>query len=313
MSADQSRAPNLLFHSHLPPFHYFQPSSLAEVISLLNEHAGEARLLAGGTDLLVLMRERNCTPSHVINIKDISGLDRIDYDDRNGASIGALTTISDLEESEVIKTRYQLLHDAASQMATAQVKNMATIAGNICRASPAADTVPPLLVLEAEIEIAGEAKSRVVPLDDFFLGPGETVVRDYEIVTKIRLPVLPSGSGTAFLRVSRVAADLAKVNTAAVITIDDNLLCRHVRIALGGVAPTPIRAKAAEEVLMDSKLSSRLIDEAARAAAEETSPITDVRSSREYRKRVSEVLVRRSLKICLDRTQKNSEGLGNWI
>ena len=179
---------------------------------------------------------------------------------------------------------------------------MGTVIGNICRASPAADTAPPLLALEARVEIAGPGGSRVVPLEDFFIAPGETVLKPGEMVAGIRVPKLQANTGTAFLRITRVAADLAKVNVASVVTIKDGA-CQEARIALGGVAPTPIRAKKAEGFLAGKKLEDEVIEKAAGLAADESRCIDDVRSTAEYRKEVVKVLVSRAIRICQTRAQ----------
>ncbi len=294
----------LIYYTALPAFeHYFQPKTVAEAVSLLANYAEQAKILAGGTDLLVLMRNRVLKPVCIVDITRIPGLDFISCQNGNGLRIGALATVRAVESSSVIKDKYLALYEAAQKMGSIQVKNMGTVVGNICRASPAADTVPPLLALDAEVNIAGSNENRMVLLESFFIGPGETVLKHDEIVIEIVVPEPPPGTGTAFLRATRVAADLAKVNVATRLTIK-NGACEDARIALGGVAPTPIRAKKAEEVLKGQKLGDTVMKQAEEAAAAEIKPIDDVRSTAEYRKELSKVLVRRALQLSQQRAQE---------
>lgn len=293
----------IIYYTTLPALeHYFQPKTVSEAVSLLASYGEEAKILAGGTDLLALMRNRVLKPKCLIDITRIPGLDYISYQDEDGLRIGALATLRAVELSKVVKDKYLVLYEAAQQMGSTQVKNMGTVAGNLCRASPAADTAPPLLVLAAEVRIAGPTETRIVPLESFFIGPGQTVLKYYEMVTEIIVPRLPAGTGMAFLRATRVAADLAKVNVAAAVTVKNGAY-EEARIALGGVAPTPIRARKAEEVLKGEKLGDGVVQEAAETAATEIRPIDDVRSTAEYRKELSKVLVRRAIRLSQERAQ----------
>jgi CO/xanthine dehydrogenase FAD-binding subunit len=294
---------DIIYYTTLPPLeYYFQPKTVSDAVSLLVSYGEEAKILAGGTDLLVLMRSRALRPQCIIDITRVPGLDYISYHDEDGLRIGALATLRAVELSKVVKDKYLVLYEAVQQMGSTQVKNMGTVVGNLCRASPAADTAPPLLVLEAEVRIAGPIETRTVPLEGFFIGPGQTVLEYYEMVTEIIVPGLPAGTGMAFLRATRVAADLAKVNVAAAVTVK-NGACEDARIALGGVAPTPIRARKAEEVLKGEKLGDGVVQEAAEIAATEIRPIDDLRSSAEYRQELSKVLVRRAIRLSQQRAQ----------
>jgi carbon-monoxide dehydrogenase medium subunit len=270
------------------------------ITSLLDRYGENASILAGGTDLLVLMRSRAIVPNCIVDITGVSELDYIKQGDSDALNIGALTTLRAVELSKSIREGYPLLYEAVSQMATTQVRYMGTVAGNICRASPSADTAPPLLVLDASVEIAGSKQNRVVPIADFFVAPGETVLKHNEMVTGVQIPKLEANTGTAFLRLTRVAADLTKVSAASAVTIKDGM-CQKARIALGGVAPTPIRAKKTEEFLTGKKLDDEVIEKAASLVTEEISPISDVRSTSEYRMETSKLLVSRVLKLCKER------------
>lgn len=283
---------------------YFHPKTVAEAVSLLTNYGREAKVLAGGTDLLNLIRNRVLMPRYIIDIKRIAELNYIDYNKKNGLRIGALATISALGVSKIVKDEYPILHEAVCQMGSTQVRNMATVGGNLCRASPSADMVPPLLALNAVVKIAGRKKTKVVPLDEFFIGPGETILKYYEILTEIQVPRLPVGSGSAFLKKTRVAVDLAKVNIASVLIVK-NGVCEEARIALGGIAPTPIRAHRTEDVLKGKRPVAKIIEEAAEIAADETKPITDIRSPADYRKELTKVLVRRAIMMSLQRPTEN--------
>ena len=283
----------------------FRPRSVEEAISLLAKFGSDARVLAGGTDLIVLMRDRAITPRYLISITKISELDYIKYED-DMLRIGALATLRSVELSPIVKKYYLSLFEAVNKMAMIQVKNRGTVAGNICRASPAADTIPPLLTLRASVKIVSNGGSKVIPLDQFFMGPGQTCLSPYEMVTEIQIPNLLPKSGTAFMRVSRTAVDLAKVNVASAITIKDGI-CHDVSIALGGVAPTPIMALKAGALLKGNRLNQELIGKAALTAADEIIPITDLRSTKEYRKQVSRVLVKRAINKAWERAEKNLE------
>jgi len=286
---------------------YFQANTIEEAISFLDRYGENAKILAGGTDLLVLMRSRAMTPICIVDITRISGLDYIKHGEVDTLNIGALATLRDVELSKEVIEEYPLLHEAVCQMATTQVRHMGTVIGNICRASPSADTAPPLLALEARVEIAGSNQIRVVPLVDFFIAPGETVLGYNEIVTGIQIPKLQANTGTAFLRLTRVAADLTKVSAASVVTVKDGV-CVDARIALGGVAPTPVRAKKTEKFLTGKKLEDEVIEKAAGIITEEISPISDVRSTNEYREETSKLLVSRVIKLCRERAQEKSKG-----
>lgn len=292
--------PVISYHG-LPAFrHYVQPESIGQVISLLEEYGEGAKILAGGTDLIVQLRTRGVRPECLIDVNRIPGLDHIQYDSEEGGPtlrIGPLATLQAVEESALVREKFTILHESVRQMAVPEIRNMGTVAGNLCRASPAADTAPPLLVLKASVQLAGNGRAAIVPLERFFTGPGQTILKN-EMLTEIRVPELPADTATAFLRVTRVAVDLAKVNVAVSLDIRQQT-CREARIALGSVAPTPMRAPKAEAFLLDRELTKGVIGEAARIAAEEASPIDDLRSTREYRKELVRVLTRRALTLAV--------------
>ncbi|GAI92351.1 unnamed protein product [marine sediment metagenome] len=179
---------NKISYRHLPRFDHLEPKTVEEVCSLLSKYKGEAKVIAGGTDLLPAMRNRKLTPGYIINIKPIANLDYIDYDDTEGLRIGALATLCDIETSPVIREKFPMIADAASKIGTPQVRNTGTIGGNLCNAAPSADTAPPLIGLGARAKINGPNKERIIALEEFFTGPGQTVLQAGEILTEIQIP-----------------------------------------------------------------------------------------------------------------------------
>lgn len=279
----------------LPKFEYFAPKTMEEACSLLAKYKGEARVLAGGTDLLVQMKNREVIPRYLINIKDIPDLDYIRYDDKEGLRIGALTPIEALKTSTLIRRRFSILSQAAAVLGTVQIRNRGTIAGNLCNASPAAETAPALITLAAKARIVGVAGERAVALEDFFVAPGQTVLQAGEIVTEIQVPNLPSRSGGAYLKHSIKRMDIAIVGVGVVITLNGEV-CNDIKIALGAVASTPIRAKKAEEIIRGQGLDSELMERAAQIASEESRPIDDIHSYAQYRKQMVKVLAKEAMK-----------------
>jgi carbon-monoxide dehydrogenase medium subunit len=284
------------FYRRLPKFNYLAPTTLDEALSLLSEYRGRAKVIAGGTDLVPKLKRREIrAPEHVIDLKGIPGLDEIKFD-ASGLTLGALVTIGMVESSAKIQQRLGILAQAAQSMASPQVRNRGTIAGNICNAVPSADLAPPLLTLGARLKIVSGKGERTVNIEDFFTGPGQTALDEDEILAEIQLSSIPPNGKGVYLKLTpRRAMDLAIVGVAVVVIPQDGT-CRDIRIALGAVAPTPIRAKKAEAVLKGQKLDDKLIEKAAQTAAGESRPIDDHRASAEYRRDMVEVLVKRAIK-----------------
>lgn len=277
-------------------FEYLDPKTMEEASLLLSKHKATAKIIAGGTDLLVQLKQGEGLPRYIINMKGIPNHDFITCDEKEGLRIGALATIHSLEVSPVIRQKFSILAQAANQLGTSPVRNCATIGGNLCNAAPSAETAPALLVLEARVKIVSADGERTVPIEDFFTGPGQTVLHPHEILSEIQIPnPLPRSGGVYLAQTVRKALDLAIVGVAVVTTLDGDIL-KDVKIALGAVAPTPIRARRAEAVIRGQRLSDALPDEAGLAASEEASPIDDIRGSAEYRRKVIRVLVGRAIK-----------------
>ena len=282
---------------------YFAPSSIKEAISLLSEYGQKAKVISGGTDLLVQMKHKEWLPDCLISIGGISELDYIKYDESSGLKIGVLTNVVTIANSPLVRSKFNLLAQAASMLGTPTIRNQATLGGNLCNAAPSADTAPPLLVLGAKAKIIGADGEKIVPLEDFFTGPGQTILRNNHLFTEIQIPNLISHSGGAYLKQTRSqGADLALVGVAALVVMDGKIL-GDVKIALGAVAPTPVRAKKAEEILKGNKLDDKLLEESSRAAVNEAKPIDDVRSSADYRRKLVAVLTKRAVTQAVQRAE----------
>ncbi len=274
---------------------YFEPKSVGETLSLLDKYGDQARVIAGGTDVLVDMKFKE-EPACLVNIKRIPDLSYI-REDGGSLRIGPLTTIREIETSRLVREKFPVLWEAAHQFASLQIRNTATIGGNICRASPSGETLAPLLVLEAMAKIGFAAGDETVPMAALFLGPGKTRLSSRGFLKEIEIPYPPVDRGSVYLKHAvRGAMDIAMVGVAVLIVPDSAAAkIKETRIGLGAVAPTPIRAKKAETILRGKPLNAALAQEAAEMAASESSPISDQRSSAEYRRWIVEALTRRGL------------------
>jgi len=275
-------------------FEYFEPMTVDEAMRLLSKYGAEAKLMAGGVDLVLKMRLRQLMPKYVISLQKLPGLDYIDGGGREDLKFGALVTLRSIELSPTIRKDWALLYEAIHQIASVQVKTMGTVVGNLCVATPASDIAPVLLVLAAKVKITGVASEKVIPVEHLFVAVGKTILEPHEIITEILVPRLPARTGGAFMKLAKTADDIAKVNVAVTVTVANGRY-DEAKIALGSVAPTPIRAIKAEETLMGQKLDEKAIVRAAEAAAESVKPITDVRSTATYRKEMVKVLVKDAL------------------
>lgn len=279
-------------------FEFFEPTTLAEASRLFA--AEHAQLLAGGTDLVIGMKALTETPQSVISLQKIAGLAGITRD-RDGVSIGAMTKVRDIELSDEIQNGYTALAEGAAEIGSIQIRNLATIGGNIAHASPAADTVAALLALDARVDIARADGERSVAIDTFFTGPGQTVLRAGELITRFRL--LNPASGSHYIKHKiREVMDLAFIGVAAAVDMAKGTIT-GARIGLAAVAPTPIRAREAEALLVGKSLTDALLAEAGEAAAAACSPISDLRCSAEHRREMVDVLTRRTVQEAVARAQ----------
>lgn len=273
-------------------FEYFDPKTVRQATRLLEKYQGNAHVLAGGTDLFLRMRHRAVMPEVIIDIKRINALSGVRYSGAKGLRIGAAATHADVLAHTSVRRHYGALAEAASWVGSRQTRHRGTVAGNLCNASPAADTAPALLAYRATVKIVGPQGEREIALDDFFQGPGRTALAPTEMVAEILVPPPQDKRGWGFLRRTRTAIDIALVSSCAVITAE-NGVCSEVGISLGAVAPTPLRATQAEGVVRGQPASVALAEAAGRTAAAECHPISDVRCSGDYRKSMVEVLTQR--------------------
>jgi carbon-monoxide dehydrogenase medium subunit len=284
-----------IFYKRLPKFEYVKPRSLQEALSFLkNRGEGTIRPYAGGTDIIPQIKSRLIpAPDVLMDLKGIPDLDTVSYDEEAGLRIGALASIRDVADSPAVIEHYPALAEAASSIASTQVQNRGTIVGNVCNAVPSADSAPALLCLKARLVCAGSEGDREIDLQDFFTGPKTTLLAPDELVREIRVPPA-RGAGTYIKLSPRSRMDLAVVGVAVFVEADGGAF-KEARIGLGAVAPTPLRAQKAESVLTGERVAEKVIQEAARKASEESSPIDDHRASAEYRRLMVEVLVKRAL------------------
>ncbi len=284
-------------------FEYLKPNSLSEVLQVLDECKDKnAHVLAGGTDLIPWLRAKVKQTDCLIDL-DNADLDYVVFAD-DEAKIGAMVSFATLSRHPEIRKKLPALAEAATQVGAVQTRTLATLGGNLCSAVPSLDGAPPLLALEARFRLQSKGGERLVPAEQFFLGPRRTVLQPGEILKEILVP-LREDFKAKFLRMGRrKALTLSIVNVAAGVTVEDGGGIGCARIALGAVAPTPIRAYKAEQLLQGQRITSRLLAEAAAVAATETSPISDLRASADYRRKISAVLVRRALENAIEQTRQ---------
>jgi len=279
----------------LPKFEYAAPKTLEEALQLLAEFGPETRVLAGGTDLLVRMKQGALKPRAVISLADIEALKPVRFETGVGLTIGAMAPLAEVAGHSGIRDHYPAVAHAAGETANVQIRNMGTLGGNLCNAAPSADNAPTLIALGAEVSLARLEGERQLLLEQFFKGPGQTAMSPGEILTSIFVPMSPPHSGASYQHVSaRGRVDISAVCVGAAAVFDGGT-CRDVRIALGAVAPTPIRAVKAEGLLRKKAWTPELIEAAGSMAAQESKPITDVRATAEYRRQMAAVLTRRAL------------------
>lgn len=285
----------------MPNFDYAAPTTLSEAATLMNG-SGTIRALAGGTDLIDQLKANRRNADLVVDLKRVPELQRLE-EDSEGLHIGAALCCSDVHHDPVVNSKYQGLADSTGLIGSVQIQNRAAVGGNVCNAAPSADTTPNLLTHEAIAVIAGTSGTRNVELTDFFVGPGQTVLQSGEFLQELILPTPPENSASAYLRfIPRNEMDIAVAGVSSFLHIDPTTkTVQKARVALASVAPTPVRARAAEAALEGKVISADLILEAGNAAVESATPITDVRGSAEYRIELVKVLTRRTLNICLDR------------
>jgi carbon-monoxide dehydrogenase medium subunit len=286
-------------------FAVHEPTTLGEALGLLAQEGDAGAALAGGTDLLLRIRRRARTYRSVINLKFVPGLDGLSWNERTGLTMGALTTFRAVEMSPVVRAHYPALIEAARLVAGVQLRNLATVGGNIGNASPSADSVPPLVALRASVEIASTNGLRMVPVEMCLTGPGRTVLAPGEIFSSIHIPAPAPLSGNAFARFSpRSAMDIGIASVAALVTLDKDGRCTACRISLGAVSPKPLRAAMAEGALEGELLTPALADLVGTLASEAAQPISDIRGSADYRRAIVKVLASRVVSLAAARAAR---------
>jgi carbon-monoxide dehydrogenase medium subunit len=284
-------------------FEFVAARSVDEAVGELDQRGPGGRVLAGGTDLLLQIKAHALHPQYVVDVSRLPDLQRVDEHPGEGLFIGAGVKMRAIQLSPLLQERYPIVVDGAKLVGSIQIRNLATIGGNVCNAAPSADIAAPLLATGAVAEIAGPRGRRTVPFDEFFLGPRRTILGPDEILVGVRIPAPRRRSGGQYLRhTPRKEMDIAVVGVGSWVNLDDGH-CADARIALAAVAPTPIRARRAEEALRGQPLTDELIDHAARLAMEEARPITDVRGTAEFRRHLVGVLTRRTLTAARDQAR----------
>lgn len=283
-------------------FNYAAPQDLQEALSLLSKANGNARPLAGGTDLIAQMKEKRRSPGLIVNVKKIPELNVLTHD-ASGLRIGAAVSCTRIATFGPVLAHYPALSEACSLVGSYQIQNRAALGGNFCNAAPSADAVPPALCYGATLVLAGERGTREIPSEDFFSGPGETVLGSDEILVEIRIPTPEPGTGASYLRfIPREEMDIAVAGVGALVQLNpSDHTCERARITLAAVAPTPRRATIAEEFLQGKTLDEDTLVHAGELASDGASPISDVRGTAPYRLELVKVLTRRTLEKACER------------
>jgi carbon-monoxide dehydrogenase medium subunit len=286
-----------------PAFEYLRPNTIPEAIALLQQHGEDAKILSGGQSLIPMMKLRIARPGYLIDINRISGLSYI-KEEGGFLKIGGLTREAELESSPVIRAKYPILLDTAHVIADPQVRNLATVAGNLAHGDPANDHPATMLALGAQVVATGSHGERIIPIEEFFLSLFSTALQPGEILTEIRIPVPPARSGGAYFKLERKVGDFATAAVAAQVTADANGAAQNVGIALTNVGPTPIKAKKAEDFLRGKKLDEANMRQAAQLAADDAQPSSDLRGPAEYKKGLVKELAKRALSRAAERAGK---------
>lgn len=280
-------------------FEYLEPESIEEALTILSQYQGKSKIIAGGTDLMLQMRNKAIRPEFVVDITRVPGLEYVTFDGQQGLRLGALTTIRALETSVELQRKYPVISQAASQLGSVAIRNVATVGGNLCNALPSAETSQALVALSAQVKVIGPRGERILPLESFFTGVGKTLLQPDEVLLEILVPEpAPHTAGIYIKHSPRGPIDLAIVNITVLMTMEpDQKVCRDAKIVLGAVSPTPLRARMAENVLKGERVDGALIDRAAQVASDEAHPRHgSIRGSFEYKKEMVKVLTARAIR-----------------
>jgi len=287
-------------------FDYLPATTVEEALDLLSQHKDdEYKIIAGGQSLNTAMKHRLIAPDYIIDIKGLSDLEYIEFDEKEGLRIGALATHRSLELSPIVREKYSMLCEMEENVASVETRNWGTVVGDLCNADPAVDPAPPLIALDAQVKIASKGKERTVAAEKFAVDFFETILQPDEMVTEIQIPVLPPNTGAYFTKYAQMLGDYALASVAILITLDKNKeVCANARIGLAGVGSAPIRAKKAEDVLKGKKITEALLAEAAEVAKTEIDPISGIEGSEDYKRELAGTLLKRVGKVALERAQK---------
>jgi len=286
-----------------PSFEYLRPKTVPEAVAMLQQHGDEAKILSGGQSLIPMMKLRLARPGVLIDINRISGLSYV-KEEGGYLKIGGLTREAEMESSPLVRSKYPILLDTAHVIADPQVRNMATVGGNLAHGDPANDHPATMVALGAQVIATGPKGERVIPIEDFFVSLFATALQHEEILTEIRIPVPPARSGGAYFKLERKVGDFATVAVAAQLTLDEKGVCQSVGIGLTNVGPTPVKARKAEEFLRGKDSDESNIAQAAQLAADESTPSPDLRGPVEYKKGLVKELAKRALTRALGRAGK---------
>jgi carbon-monoxide dehydrogenase medium subunit len=277
-------------------FTYLRPTSLQEALSMLSDHKDECKIICGGQSLLIVMRQGLLVTDYLIDIKGLNELSYITYDEEEGLKIGATTTHRAVEKSELIRRRCLVLVSVEKRLASIQVRNWGTIAGNLAHGDSSGDLAPVLIALDAKIKLASSKGSRIISLESFYTGLFETATEKDELVVEVQIPPARPGTAAAYKKFNLIESDQAIVGVAAAVTIEKNGACRDARVVLSNAGVTPIRAKSAEKVLIGKRLADALLVKAGEAAAGDADPVSDIHASEEYRRHLTKVLTKRMVR-----------------
>jgi carbon-monoxide dehydrogenase medium subunit len=286
-----------------PAFEYLRPKTIPEAIALLQQHGEDAKILSGGQSLIPMMKLRIARPGYLIDINRIMGLSYV-KEEGGFLKIGGLTREAELEASPLIHSKYPILLDTAHVIADPQVRNLATVAGNLAHGDPANDHPATMLALGAQVVATGSRGERIIPIEEFFLSLFSTALQPGEILTEIRIPIPPARSGGAYFKLERKVGDFATAAVAVQVTLDDKGAVQRAGIGLTNVGATPIKAKKAEDILRGKKLDEANIRQAAQLAADEAQPSSDLRGPAEYKKALVHELAKRALSRAAERAGK---------
>lgn len=285
-------------------FEYIPAKTIEEACSFISQYKEEGKILAGGQSLITLLRQKLISPSCLIDIKGISDLDYIRFDEKKGLAMGALTTHRAIERSPLIQEKYKVLSEMEKSVASVQTRNWGTIGGNLCSADPIGDAAPTLMALNAKIKIVSLRGERMIPLGDFSTDYFTTVLESDEVLAEIQLPPPVDHTGVVYMKFSTIEAGIKIVSTSVLIILDSSKKnCKDARIVMSAVAPVPFNAKKAGEHLIGKNINDRLIEEAAQMASEEASPTSDVHASAEYRREIAKVMVKRATKEAFEKAK----------